>query len=228
MKVLMLDGSPLWAKSLLSTMRIFKNCNAELVYSQQKPREVELQNWDVIFWDSASISKIYTQGLMKLSWDRQGKYPYLVAIMDHLHEHQIRSAMELNPAAVISRGLREFEVQQLMRCIHAKKKFIQQDILPHIRRFQRTLALEGEVLTKREKRVLFLVCCNFSNVEIAQKLSLSPETIKKHRKNINAKIEAQNPLEYLAFAFRTGLLCPISWAQNKQEPISAVPYLSML
>ena len=110
-----------------------------------------------------------------------------------------------------------------MRRIHGGKKFIQQDILAHIRRMQRTLDVDGEVLSKREKKVLHLVCCNFSNVEIAQELSISPETIKKHRKNINAKIDAQNPLDYLAFAFRTGLLCPISWARKNQNHISAVP-----
>ena len=227
MRVLMLDSSPLWARSLINTVQCFKHCNAELIYSKQRPTMREDNSYDVIFWDTDNITWIRLEEIMEQCEIQHGKTPYLVAVVNQRNEHQLRAIIDANPPAIISREIREFEVQQLLRCLHSKKRFIQQNLLAEIRSLQRTLALEGDVLTTREKKVLKLVCSNYSNLQIAENLSLSPETIKKHRKNINAKIEAQNPLEYLAFAFRTGLICPTTWAKNHKEQ-SLLPHESIL
>lgn len=76
--------------------------------------------------------------------------------------------------------------------------------------FRNTLTVEdkqvSEILSKREIEVLKLVCKEFSNVEIAQKLFLSVSTVETHRKNLIAKLGVQNTVGLVKFAIRNHLV----------------------
>lgn len=76
--------------------------------------------------------------------------------------------------------------------------------------FRNTLTIEdrkvGEILSKREVEVLKLVCKEFSNAEIAQKLFLSISTVETHRKNLIAKLGVQNTVGLVKFAIRNNLI----------------------
>lgn len=76
--------------------------------------------------------------------------------------------------------------------------------------FRNTLTVEdkqvSEILSKREIEVLKLVCKEFSNVEIAQKLFLSVSTVETHRKNLIAKLGVQNTVGLVKFAIRNHLI----------------------
>jgi two-component system nitrate/nitrite response regulator NarL len=61
-------------------------------------------------------------------------------------------------------------------------------------------------LTARELEVTGAVVAGFRNREIAQKLSLSEETVKHHLSNIFAKVGASNRLELALFAVHHRLL----------------------
>ena len=62
-------------------------------------------------------------------------------------------------------------------------------------------------LTDREKEVLCLILQEFTNVEIAKKLFLSPHTIERHRKNIMGKLGAKNTAGLVRIALENKL-CP--------------------
>jgi len=53
------------------------------------------------------------------------------------------------------------------------------------------------LLTPREKQVLFLLSKGFTYKKISEPLKVSPETIKKHLKNIYKKLKAKNKIEAL-------------------------------
>jgi DNA-binding NarL/FixJ family response regulator len=63
-----------------------------------------------------------------------------------------------------------------------------------------------EILTKREQEILQLVCKEFSNAEIAEKLFLSIGTVETHRKRIIAKLGVNNTVGLVKFAVRHGLI----------------------
>ena len=52
-----------------------------------------------------------------------------------------------------------------------------------------------QMLTKREKEVLELLAKGFTRNEIANKLFVSPETIKKHLQNIYKKLKVKNKMQ---------------------------------
>jgi two-component system nitrate/nitrite response regulator NarL len=63
-----------------------------------------------------------------------------------------------------------------------------------------------EKLTEREVELLRLVADGSSNRAIAQKLSISENTVKYHMKNIFQKLNAQNRTEAVTLAMQSGIL----------------------
>lgn len=57
-------------------------------------------------------------------------------------------------------------------------------------------------LTDREIQVLGLIAQGMSSVRIAQKLEISFETVKVHRRNMLRKVEAQNTFELIRMAIK--------------------------
>ena len=76
--------------------------------------------------------------------------------------------------------------------------------------FRSTLTLEekkaGDILSKREIEILTLICKEFSNSEIAERLFLSVSTIETHRKNIIAKLGVNNTVGLVRFALKNKLI----------------------
>jgi DNA-binding NarL/FixJ family response regulator len=61
-------------------------------------------------------------------------------------------------------------------------------------------------LTRREKEVLGLIADGMTNVEIADKLFVSPTTIKTHRENLLMKFGVSNTASLIKVAAQQGLL----------------------
>ena len=65
-----------------------------------------------------------------------------------------------------------------------------------------------QALTERELFVLRLVASGASNQEIAQKLSISVNTVKSHLKNILDKLQLENRTQAATYALKHGLVSP--------------------
>ncbi len=57
-------------------------------------------------------------------------------------------------------------------------------------------------LTERELEVLSLVAYGFSSIKIGQKLKISSETVKVHRRNMLKKVKAHNTFELMRLALK--------------------------
>jgi len=63
-----------------------------------------------------------------------------------------------------------------------------------------------ETLTTREQEVLYLVAQGFTNVEIAEKLYISPRTVEVHRSNMMRKLRLKNHTQLVQFALERKIL----------------------
>ena len=63
----------------------------------------------------------------------------------------------------------------------------------------------GEGLTPRELDVLRLIARGLENVEIAERLDISPRTAKNHVSSILRKLGLPNRIQAAIFAVRSGL-----------------------
>jgi DNA-binding NarL/FixJ family response regulator len=65
-----------------------------------------------------------------------------------------------------------------------------------------------QALTERELYVLRLVASGATNSEIADKLSISINTVKSHLKNILGKLQLENRTQAATYALKHGLVSP--------------------
>jgi two-component system response regulator DesR len=72
--------------------------------------------------------------------------------------------------------------------------------------FAPTSAQPAPPLTEREREVLDLIAAGSTNREIAQRLYLSPHTVKEHTSALYRKLQARNRAEAVQRAQRVGLL----------------------
>lgn len=83
---------------------------------------------------------------------------------------------------------------QLAQSLFLKKKAVAEEIS------------ELDLLTDRETEILKMVALENSNIEIAEKLYISPKTVETHRKNLMKKIGVRNSLGIYKFALKHKLI----------------------
>lgn len=75
------------------------------------------------------------------------------------------------------------------------------------KRKQTTSSEQGlEVLSERERQVLEFVAEGMTNIQIGERLSISPKTVARHRERIMNKLNLHSCTELVKFAIRTGLI----------------------
>lgn len=65
---------------------------------------------------------------------------------------------------------------------------------------------ENKLFSNRELEILNLLWEGKESKQIASELSLSPETVNTHRRNMLAKAQAKNTIELIRFAMKEGIL----------------------
>jgi len=103
------------------------------------------------------------------------------------------------------------ELLEAIKTVHAGGTYFSKDIdIIGKEDFRDTLTLEDrkvdEILSKREIEVLKLVCKEFSNAEIAEKLFLSVSTVETHRKNLISKLGVNNTVGLVKYALKNKLI----------------------
>lgn len=104
------------------------------------------------------------------------------------------------------------ELVEGLRAVAAGGKYFSDDIniAPDNINIRNTVSIGdnkvNEILTKREIEVLQLVCKEYSNVEIAEKLYLSVGTVETHRKKLISKLGVNNTIGLVKFAIKNDLL----------------------
>jgi DNA-binding NarL/FixJ family response regulator len=61
-------------------------------------------------------------------------------------------------------------------------------------------------LSNREKEVLSFLCQGYTNIEIGEKLFLSPKTVEGHRANLLSKTGTKNSAHLVMFAIKNGII----------------------
>ncbi|MDE1154741.1 MAG: response regulator transcription factor [Acidobacteriaceae bacterium] len=72
--------------------------------------------------------------------------------------------------------------------------------------FRKHVSNPLDLLTKREREVLYFIAEGRTNKEVASQLNLSVYTVEAHRSRIMEKLNLHSPVELVRFAMRNGLI----------------------
>lgn len=129
----------------------------------------------------------------------------VIALTSFKEESLVQSALQAGAIGYLLKNVTADELAQAIRAAHAGRGTLSPEIVQSM-----THAAQppppGYNLTEREREVLALLVAGLNNSEIAEKLVVSPSTIKSHVSNILAKLGVANRAEAAATAVRQGLV----------------------
>ena len=127
----------------------------------------------------------------------------IVACSDPIESPTIRWAMELGVDGLIWCTQMEQSLELTVRAVHAGQVVVPRDVLRRV---------HAPELTNREKQALSMVIMGLTNLEIAQKLFISENTVKSHlntaykKLGVHSRAEAQRLITDPDQGLGTGIL----------------------
>ncbi len=196
LKILILDDHTLFLKGM---SMILKNYWPQIdVYAYQSIKNLKSDNLKFDTFDlMISDIELPNEDTFGLFSSLRLNFPELPILVVSMHKKQaiIKKCKALN----IEGYLLKDEDEQLVKAI---KTILGGGIYysKTIVNFFNNTKSSFEKLSKREEEVIKLIADGFTNIEIAEKLFLSKETIKTHIKNIKLKLEITTRHEITKYA----------------------------
>lgn len=144
----------------------------------------------------------------------QKQYPSIKVIVLSVY-NQERFIGKMIEAGACGYLTKNCEIEELITAINTAHKsgfYFNQETLQAMRKASqykssdlRNISNISIDLTPREKEILELLCKEFTNIEIGEKLFLSPRTVEGHRNNLLAKTGCRNTAGLVIFAIRNGI-----------------------
>ena len=125
----------------------------------------------------------------------------------------IQAMLEAGASGYILKNTGKAELELAILQVMKGENYLSQSISAQLAQslFRKKMAVAEEIseldmLTEREIEILKMVALENSNVEIAEKLYISPKTVETHRKNLMKKIGVRNSLGIYKFALKHKLI----------------------
>lgn len=147
----------------------------------------------------------------------QKTHPGLKVIILSMHANGklIASLIKAGVDGYLTKNCDKAELLQAIKMVHQHGHYINTTTMLALRQNEQskmnTLHNVNNIpidLSKREVEILRLICSEYSNIEIADKLFISPRTVEGHRNSIIQKIGCKNSAGLILFALRNSIFVP--------------------
>lgn len=137
----------------------------------------------------------------------------IIAFLDADDEKYFRKLLEVGVAGFLMKSVEASELEYAIRILSSNKTYYSHKLSTHIfeKMFNKPPSngnfkpYESINLTNREMEVLYLICHEYTNEEIADKLYISPRTVGGHRNSLMNKIGARNTAGLVKYAMEHNL-----------------------
>ena len=183
----------------------------EAADGEEAVRLVEQLLPDILLLDVAMPRMSGLEVLRELS----GRAPRIRTILltAAIDRREVVAALQLGASGVVLKESATEVLFKSIRSVMAGECWVGRDSVAELVRALRESRPAGPEgvrspfgLTPREREILSSVVAGYTNREIAQKFSLSKDTVKHHLSNIFDKVGASNRVELTLFAVHHGLL----------------------
>lgn len=130
------------------------------------------------------------------------KHPKVIVLSSHYNSGIIRKMVSLGASAFINKNEKPDVIANAIRSVVNKGYFFDEYVYRLISKNGLGSKPVDEVdeLSAREKEILLLICEEFTNKEIGEKLHLSSRTVEGHRQNLLIKTGAKNTAGLIIYA----------------------------
>jgi DNA-binding NarL/FixJ family response regulator len=125
----------------------------------------------------------------------------IIVLTTYTGDVQVLRALKAGARGYLLKGLLRKELLETVRAVHAGRKCIPPEIAAQIAEHA-----GDEALSPREIEVLRLIAGGNANKQIADKLSITEETVKGHVKNILAKLSANDRTHAVTIGLKRGII----------------------
>src|SRR5919198_1868833 len=162
---------------------------------------------DVVLMDVRMPDMDGLEATRKLKEER----PRTAVVMLTMHDNPayLRDAVRAGAAGYLLKDVSKNELVDAIRQVATGGAFIESQMLKGMLSEMKpgaTVPSAARNLTKREREILALVAEGMSNREIADRLVLSPETVKSHVAAILEKLNVSDRTQAAIYAVRNGLV----------------------
>lgn len=126
---------------------------------------------------------------------------HIIVLTTFSGDIEIRRALAAGARSYLLKSMPPKDMLDVIRLVHAGKKRIPPEIAAQLAEH-----LGDEALSEREVEVLQLVAAGNRNRDIANRLSISEETVKAHLKHIMEKLGASDRTQAITIAARRGIV----------------------
>jgi len=133
----------------------------------------------------------------------RGEFPEarIIILTTYAGDVQVLRAMKTGARAYLLKSLLDKELLETIRAVHAGKKALSPEAS-----FELAEHSTDESLTPREVEVLQLIAAGNANKQIADKLSITEETVKGRIKNILSKLGANDRTHATMIGVKRGII----------------------
>lgn len=130
----------------------------------------------------------------------------VIALTSFKEEGLVQSALQAGAIGYLLKDVTADELAQAIRAAHAGRATLSPAAAQALVHAATQPPTPGHDLTARERAVLALMVEGLNNTEIAEKLGVSPSTIKSHVSHILGKLDVSSRTEAVALAVRHQLI----------------------
>jgi DNA-binding NarL/FixJ family response regulator len=135
----------------------------------------------------------------------------VVILSMHANEAYVLEALRNGAAGYVLKDSSAADLVHAVREVVAGRRYLssplsERAIEAYIRKATDVTLDPYEMLTNREREVLYLAAEGRTNTEIADQLSISPRTAETHRANLMHKLGLRTHTDLIRYALRRGIL----------------------
>ena len=133
----------------------------------------------------------------------RGEFPdaRIIILTTYTGDFQVSRALRAGARGYLLKGMLRQELLETIRAVHTGRKRLSAEVAVEIAEHA-----TDDVLTPREIDVLRWIAEGNANKEIAEKLSLTEETVKGHVKNILAKLGVNDRTHAVTIGLKRGMI----------------------
>jgi len=204
--VVIVDDHPLALSGMCNFIEAFGDF--ELVGTASSGEEAivccERTQPDVVLMDllMPGMDGVAATQAIKQRWPRI----QVIALTSSQDSELVKQALQAGAISYLLKNVSAIDLAQAIRAAAAGRPVLSQEVTAALVQAVRRDSGLGSDLTGREREVLQLVAQGLSNMQIGERLSISPSTVKYHLTSIFSKLGVSGRMEAVALAYHHRLV----------------------